>query len=98
MGEYDAIVEFLKNDLEREHGKLRLYQKGELRMMSLEGDRWTDITVIAVEETKRAIGELKARLAKYGKRQPSPVHAPSQRIFPSRNSEHCRKHQRAVVG
>ena len=69
MGQYDEFVEMFKKDLEREQEKLRLYERGELRSMSLEADRWCDSTVNAIEQTKQRITELKARIAKYEKDQ-----------------------------
>jgi len=69
MGQYNEFVEIFKKDLEREEEKLRLYQKGELRSMTLEADRWCDSTLIAIEQTKQWITELKARISKYEKVQ-----------------------------
>ena len=69
MDQYNELVEIFKKDLEREQEKLGLYQNGELRSMTLESDRWCDSTVIAVEQTKQRITELKGRIAKYKKAQ-----------------------------
>jgi hypothetical protein len=69
MGQYNELVEIFKKDLEREQEKLGLYQNGELRSVALESGRWCDSTVIALEQTKQRITELKARIAKYEKAQ-----------------------------
>ena len=69
MGRYNEFVDIFKKDLEREEEKLRLYQKGELQSMTLEADRWCDSTLIAIEQTKQRITELKARISKYEKVQ-----------------------------
>lgn len=62
MRQYNEFIEIFKRDLEAERAKLRLYRSGELRSMSLEADRWCDSTVIAIEQIKRRIAELKARI------------------------------------
>src|SRR5262245_1782007 len=73
MGQYAEFVEIFKKDLEREQEKLRLYQRGELRMITLEADRWGDSTLIAIEQTNRLMTELQARIIKYEKAQIQPA-------------------------
>jgi hypothetical protein len=67
MGQYNEFIEIFKKDLEREQEKLRIYQSGKLRSMSLEASRWCDSTVSAIEQTKKRITQLKDRLTKYEK-------------------------------
>jgi hypothetical protein len=62
MGQYKEFVEIFKKDLEKEQEKLRIYQRGELRSMTLETGRWCDLTLIAIEQTKQQITELKDRV------------------------------------
>ena len=73
MGQYAEFIEIFKKDLEREQEKLRLYQTGELRMMTLEADRWCDSTLIAIEHSKQRMTELQARIIKYEKAQTQPA-------------------------
>lgn len=63
MRPYNDVAEMFKKDLEREQEKLRRYRDGKLRSMTLDEDRWRDSTVIAIEETKQRIAELKSRIA-----------------------------------
>lgn len=73
MGQYAEFIEIFKKDLEREQEKLRLYQRGELRLMTLEADRWCDSTMIAIEQTKQRMAELQASIIKYEKAQIQPA-------------------------
>jgi len=67
MGQYNELVEIFKKDLEREEEKLRLYRRGELRLMTLAADQWCDSTMTDIEQTKQRITELKDRITKYEK-------------------------------
>ena len=96
MGQYNEFVQIFKKDLEREQEQLRLYQRGELRTMSLEADRWCDSTVNAIEEIKQRITELKARLAKYEKDQ-APRLLPATGLL-SRQTQSSRRRARALAG
>src|SRR5262245_769530 len=96
MGQYNEFVQIFKKDLEREQEQLRLYQRGELRTMSLEADRWCDPTVNAIEEIKQRITELKARLAKYEKDQ-APRLLPATGLL-SRQTQSSRRRARALAG
>jgi IS30 family transposase len=69
MGQYKEFIEIFKQDLEKEQEKLRIYQRGELRSMTLEAGQWCDSTVIAIEQTKQQITELKDRITRYKKLQ-----------------------------
>jgi hypothetical protein len=69
MGQYKEFIEIFKQDLEKEQEKLWIYQRGELRSMTLEAGQWCDSTVIAIEQTKQQITELKDRITRYKKLQ-----------------------------
>ena len=65
MRQYNEVVEIFKNHLAKEQEKLRVYQRGELREMTLEAGRWCDSTVIYIEQTKQRIRELKVLITTY---------------------------------
>ena len=69
MDQYAEFIGICKKDLEGEQEKLRLYERGELRIMKLEADRWCDSTLVAIEQTKQRITELQARIIMYEKAQ-----------------------------
>ena len=73
MDQYAEFIEIFKKDLEAEQQRLQLYQRGELRMMTLEADRWCDSTLIAIKETKQRITELEDRIIKYENVQAQPT-------------------------
>jgi hypothetical protein len=80
MGQYNEFVEIFRKDLETEQEKLRIYQRGELRSMTLEADRWCDSTVTAIEQTKKRITELKDRITNYEKSYPAALSTASRRV------------------
>jgi hypothetical protein len=65
MRQYNEAVEIFKNHLAKEQEKLRVYQRGELRTMTLEAGRWCDSTVIDIEQTKQRIRELTVVITHY---------------------------------
>jgi hypothetical protein len=77
MRQYNEVAEIFKKHLAKEHEKLRVYQRGELRSMALEEGRWCDSTVLHIEQTKQRIRELKDLIIQY--ETPGPAALVSQR-------------------